>query len=84
MLACDLIMAVRASRAISNEQIAALEKLVFSGGTLSRDQLDLFYLIDTYLQRRNPRWIELLARAAEAALASEGHTGVPATLAQAA
>jgi hypothetical protein len=84
MLACDLIMAVRASRAISNEQIAALEKLVFSGGTPSREQLDLFYLVDTYLQRRDPRWAELLARAAEAEFLCKGHRGAPDTLARAA
>lgn len=67
MLACDLIIGVRAARAISAEQIVQLEKLVFGDGAPTRDQLDLFYLIDAYLQRRDLRWAELLARAAGAA-----------------
>jgi hypothetical protein len=42
--------------------------MVFAGGAPSRDQLDLLYLMDTYLERSDPRWAELLARAAHEAL----------------
>ena len=68
MLASDLIMDVRASRTISADQMERLEKMVFGNGRPSGDQLDLLYLMDTYLQRPDPRWAELLARAAMTAL----------------
>jgi hypothetical protein len=68
MLASDLLMDVRASRAISPDQMERLERMVFESGAPSGDQLDLVFLIDTYLQRRDPRWAELMARAAMAAL----------------
>ena len=69
MLASDLIMDVRASRSISADQMERLERMVFGNGKPSGDQLDLLYLMDTYLQRPDPRWAELLARAAMTALA---------------
>ena len=69
MLASDLIMDVRASRSISPDQMERLERMVFGSGKPSGDQLDLLYLMDTYLQRPDPRWAELLARAAMTALA---------------
>jgi hypothetical protein len=68
MLASDLLMDVRASRAISSDQVDRLERVVFESGAPSGDQLDLIFLIDTYLQRREARWGELMARAALAAL----------------
>jgi hypothetical protein len=68
MLASDLIMDVRASRSISSDQMERLERMVFGEGKPSGDQLDLLYLMDTYLQRPDPRWAELLARAAMTAL----------------
>lgn len=68
MLASDLIMDVRASRTISADQVERLERLVFGSGRPSSDQLDLLFLMDTYLQRADPRWAELLARAAQSAL----------------
>lgn len=68
MLTSDLIMDVRASRTISSDQMASLEKMVFGSGSPSGDQLDLLYLMDTYLQRPDPRWADLLARAAMTAL----------------
>jgi hypothetical protein len=68
MLATDIFMDVRAARGISLDQIARLERLVFAEGGPTGDQLDLLYLMDTYLQRPDPRWAELLARAAKAAL----------------
>ena len=66
MLACDLVMSVRASRTISAEQVERLDRIVFSNGAPSGDQLDLLHLIDSYLMRRDPRWADLLARAIEA------------------
>jgi hypothetical protein len=69
MLASDLIMDVRASRCISTDQMERLELMVFGNGRPSGDQLDLLYLMDTYLQRPDPRWADLLARAAMTALA---------------
>jgi hypothetical protein len=68
MLASDLIMDVRASRSISPDQVARLERMVFANGAPSGDQLDLLLLMDTYLQRRDPRWADLLSRAALTAL----------------
>ncbi len=68
MLASDLLMDVRASRAISPDQMQRLERMVFESGAPSGDQLDLVFLIDTYLQRRDPRWADLVTRAAMAAL----------------
>jgi hypothetical protein len=62
-------MDVRASHTISGEQLTQLEHLIFSSAEPSRDQLDLLFLLDTYLERRNPGWAELLARAAEAVTA---------------
>lgn len=73
MLASDLIMDVRASRTISADQVEQLEKMVFASGPPSSDQLDLLYLMDTYLERSDPRWGELLRRAAGEAL-REGET----------
>ena len=73
MLACDLLMDVRASHTISAEQMVRLERMIFGDGTPDGDQLDLLYLIDTYLQRPDPRWADLLARAASLALT--GGTG---------
>ena len=75
MLASDLIMDVRASRCISADQMERLERMVFGNGKPSGDQLDLLYLMDTYLQRPDPRWAELLARAAMTALAPSVGSG---------
>lgn len=69
MLASDLIMGVRASRSISTAQVEELERAIFGSGAPTGDQLDLLFLIDTYLQRPDRRWGELLARAAMSALA---------------
>ena len=68
MLASDLLMDVRASRTISADQVAQLERMVFAGGTPNSDQLDLLFLMDTYLERSDPRWADLLERAAHEAL----------------
>ena len=86
MLACDLLMNVRASRTISDDQMVQLERLVFGRGVPSRDQIDLLVLIDTYLRRPHPGWTELLARAVPAALVPAGaeDRASPVSLARAA
>ena len=82
---CDVLMHVRVSRLLSGEQVAQLEKLVFSGGVPGPDQLDILYLIDTYLHRRDPRWADLMARAALVLVpAAEGVLPSAAPLAKAA
>jgi hypothetical protein len=68
MLACDLILEVRASRSLNQEQVSRLEKMVFGDGRPSRDLLDLLFLIDSYITRADAAWGHLLARAAVAAL----------------
>jgi hypothetical protein len=68
MLASDLIIDVRASRTISAEQVGQLERMIFAGGAPSLEQLDLLLLLDTYMQRPDPRWADLLARAAHEVL----------------
>lgn len=67
MLACDLIIDVRASHTISGEQLKRLEHMVFAAGAPGRDQLELLLILDTYLERKNPGWAQLLTRAADAA-----------------
>jgi hypothetical protein len=57
-------MDVRASRSISPDQVMRLERLFFANGAPSGDQLDLLYLMDTYLRRPDPLFADLLARAA--------------------
>lgn len=69
MLASDLIIDVRASRTISADQVEQLERTIFASGAPSLDQLDFLLLLDTYMQRPDPRWADLLARAAHEVLA---------------
>jgi len=78
MLACDLILAVRASKSVSADQVKSLERMVFGSGTPSREQLELLFLIDGYALRADPSWAALLARAALSALVAP-----PGELAQA-
>ena len=68
MLACDLVLQVRASRSLTGEQISYLDNIVFGAGKPSRENLDLIMLIDGYVQRADPSWGALLTRAAMAAL----------------
>ena len=42
--------------------------MIFAAGKPSRDQLELLFLIDTYLERADPSWGSLLHRAAATAL----------------
>ena len=67
MLACDLILEVRASRSLSADQVRQLERMAFGCAQPSRDQLELLLVIDQYVMRADPSWTVLLARAAEAA-----------------
>ncbi len=87
MLACDLIMNVRASRTISADQVDQLERIVFAGGAPGPDQLELLDRVRSYVQRAHPRWAELLERAAREAAAEDGQTdraSAPGTAARAA
>jgi hypothetical protein len=68
MLACDLILEVRASRSLNAEQVSRLERMVFGQGRPDREQLDLLFVIDAYVMRADPAWAALLARAALSAL----------------
>ena len=63
MLACDLIMEVRASRSVSAEQAARVERIVFGGGEPDAEALDLIFAIDRYAERAHPRWDDLVAKA---------------------
>ena len=67
MLACDLIMEVRASRSLSSDQVRRLERMAFGCGQPSRDQLEVLLWIDRYVMRADASWTALLARAAQAA-----------------
>lgn len=66
MLACDLVMDVRASRCLSRDQVSTLERVVFDNGAPGFDELDLLLLIDTYAMRAHATWAPLLARATQA------------------
>jgi hypothetical protein len=70
VLACDLIMEVRASRSVSAEQAARVERMVFGGGRPAPDQLELIFAMDGYVERANPCWDDLVARATAASLSA--------------
>lgn len=80
MLVSDLLMEVRASRSLSADQVVRLERQVFGEGKPSRDQLDLLFLVDTYLERADPSWALLLTRAALAALVGNCVDSAPASM----
>jgi len=63
VLACDLIMEVRASRSVSAEQAARVERIVFGGGEPDSEGLELIFAIDRYAERTDRRWDDLVARA---------------------
>lgn len=67
MLTCDFLTHVRASRTISNEQYAQLERLIFGPDAPTIEHLEMLRIISGYLKRPDPRWTDLLQRAAEAA-----------------
>ena len=78
-MACDLILEVRASRSLSADQVARLERFVFGAGRPSREQLDMLFVIDRYVVRADVSWGHLLARAAVAALVAGDEVGVAGT-----
>jgi hypothetical protein len=63
---CDLILEVRASRMLSADQVARIERAI-DGCALDRHELDLLFLLDRYAERAHPSWWALLARAVAAA-----------------
>jgi hypothetical protein len=63
MLACDLIVEVRAARSVNAEQVARLERLAPAGAMVSRETIDFLFTIDRYAERVAPAWTQLLARA---------------------
>jgi hypothetical protein len=77
MLACDLIVEVRAARSVSAEQVAGLERTMPHGGTVSEEMLDFLFIIDRYAERAAPAWTQLLARAVlSAVVLGEAPAGV--------
>jgi hypothetical protein len=77
MLACDLIIEVRAARSVSAEQVAGLERSMPLGGTVSEEMLDFLFTIDRYAERAAPAWTQLLARAVlSAVVLGEAPSGV--------
>jgi hypothetical protein len=68
MLACDLILEVRASRSLNRDQVSRLERMAFGAGEPSREQLDMLFMVDRFVIRAPPAWRPLLARAAAALL----------------
>ncbi len=70
MLACDLIMEVRASRSMRAEQVAHVERIVFGGGDPGADALGLVLALDRYVDRADPCWDDLVTRATIAALSA--------------
>lgn len=68
MLACDLIMQIRASRTVNADQVIQLERMVFGGKKPGRDMLEMLVLINSYALRSDPSWAPLLNRAAMAML----------------
>jgi hypothetical protein len=74
MLSCDLVVAVRASRSLNRAQAAKLERDLH-GRSLEPHERDLLFLLDSYAERADPAWGNLLARALDAAPVG----GAPAT-----
>jgi hypothetical protein len=56
-------MEVRASRCVSAEQAVRVERIVFVGGELTAEGLDLILAIDRYAERAHPQWVDLMAKA---------------------
>jgi hypothetical protein len=67
MLACDLILEIRASRSVSAEQVFRLERMMFANGAPTAEDFDMLLTIDNYLRRFDPSWLTLLERARLAA-----------------
>jgi hypothetical protein len=56
---------VRASRALNRVQVAQLERQL-RGRALTPHERDLLFLLDSYAERADPAWGNLLARAVDA------------------
>lgn len=65
MLASDVVWNARAARTLNGDQVAALERLVFSGGKPEREQIEILDLIDSYLVHRCEAWSSLMKRVRE-------------------
>lgn len=82
MLACDLVLEVRATRSLSYPQVARLERELSQG--FDRNDLDLLLLLDRYAERADPAWPALLARAVAAAAGDTAPSAHPSLIARAA
>jgi hypothetical protein len=76
-------MEVRASRSVSAEQAARVERIVFGGGEPGSEGLELIFAIDIYAERTDRRWDDLVAKAMRLAAPAE-HAGVGPSTAKAA
>jgi hypothetical protein len=74
MLSCDMVVAVRASRSLNRAQVAQLERQL-RGRALEPHERDLLFLLDSYAERADPAWGNVLARALDAAPAGAPSTG---------
>jgi hypothetical protein len=64
-------MEVRASRSVSAEHAARLERIVFAGGGPDADGLELIFAVDRYAERADRRWNDLVAKAMSLAAPGE-------------
>jgi hypothetical protein len=76
-------MEVRASRSVSAEQAARVERIAFGCGEPGSDGLELIFAIDRYAERADRRWNELVAKAMCLAAPVE-HAGLRSPTAKAA
>lgn len=63
MLACDLIVQVRASRSVSAEQAREMERSISHGIAIPHEIIDFLFRVDRYAERAALEWTQLLARA---------------------
>lgn len=63
VLASDIVMEVRASRNLTADHVARLERILCSGDAVDCHELDVLFLLDRYAVRADARWTRLLARA---------------------
>ena len=70
MLACDLILEVRASGVLGAEQVARLERMIFANGEVGPEQLEMLAFVGRYVRKAHPSWALLLERTAAAANAA--------------
>ena len=80
MLVCDLVLEVRASRSLSADQVARLEREIFGQGNPSNDILAALPHIDMHACRADPTWAALLARVASAGLSLTSEAALPSPM----